>query len=578
MSSLAELFSVEDFDSKGKKKASLGKKGNKEKKIEKENKSIRYMLPVRVCCGTIQCVLTEEQFLDKVTLDENTVKNQIRKEYPELDGVPFNLVKFNNTYTNLLELLEKNRLIGDKKEDSGVDSTSEVEMVADADENEEPLDIAEAEEEYQEEESEDFDITEEESEEPDKQNDNEPVFKRGCWVKLDIHYQELKDQEDFHPVMVKAGRCTMEIGEEIAGSLEGISGAWVKEHPEYQGCSYHYDERNRYLVPYMMGKAEIKGKKYTLPIQVGYLDQKEEYTSEDFDGLESIDWNRLRALYARKHPEYENASLVYHEELNLIYPVLEFKKELGKEQISVPVKVRGSGFVMELMQEDFQGRTSATMDEIRMLIENVYPEFSKERTEMIYDERGFVIPILKGSRKGMTISYDRKNQGIYEAFGRDGKCYRIEQMPYGCFDCREDGQMVDFNLTVNKIPIGLLKEIVKFFRINPKKEAAAQIFYEPAKNCYEVYYPQQETSECSVVFLRDHAMENEKVLVMDVHSHGSMPAFFSATDNHDEKGTRLFLVFGNLDKEYLSYKLRAGIAGNYKSLKLCEIFNLEVER
>ncbi len=70
-------------------------------------------------------------------------------------------------------------------------------------------------------------------------------------------------------------------------------------------------------------------------------------------------------------------------------------------------------------------------------------------------------------------------------------------------------------------------------------------------------------------------MENDKVLVLDIHSHGTMNAFISSTVTTDAKGTRLFMVFGNLDKKEITHKLRAGIAGNYKMLELSDVFETE---
>ena len=62
---------------------------------------------------------------------------------------------------------------------------------------------------------------------------------------------------------------------------------------------------------------------------------------------------------------------------------------------------------------------------------------------------------------------------------------------------------------------------------------------------------------------------------MDVHSHGQMNAFFSSVDNHDEKGTRLFLVLGKIGDKMPAWKLRAGIAGHYRELALSDVFDME---
>ena len=37
--------------------------------------------------------------------------------------------------------------------------------------------------------------------------------------------------------------------------------------------------------------------------------------------------------------------------------------------------------------------------------------------------------------------------------------------------------------------------------------------------------------------------------------------FFSSVDNEDEKGIRLYMVFGNLDRHTPGYALRVGVAG-----------------
>lgn len=575
-SSLAELFGISSEDVANKKKVTKGKGGGKTAK--KDNKPVkqggRYQLPVRIRSGYIQCTLTQEQF-GGVTLGENEIKTELRKLYPELCGIQFNLIKFSNEFTRLHETMEK--LAENTDADDEKDRTEE----------DDPLDIAEAapeedlENEDADEEQDDELDAEEETEKADSGSDDGQADEKtcqsgGCWVKLDIQYQEVKkDQTITFPVTVKVGKHEQEIKEKA--SLEEIREAWVKEYPEYAGCHFCYDERNRLLFPYMLGGTEIKGKKYTLPVQIGYLDQKETYTGADFGNaeLEQVTLEEIRKAYGKKHPEFENGMFVYNAEINLLFPVLEFKREMANERIGLPILVRGSGFKMVVGKEDLKNAESATLEEIRAVIESIYPEFSKERTEMQYDERGFVIPVLKGSRKGVQIMNERKNQGFFIVTGRDGFVYRIEQMPYGCFDCREDGSDVDFRMTEKKIPYGILMDVIGFFKKNSRKEAAVQIFFNMETEEYEIYYPEQQVTSASVVFTRNHDMENDKVLVMDIHSHGAMNAFFSSIDDNDEKGTRLFMVFGNLDKKEITHKLRAGIAGNYKMLKLSDVFEME---
>lgn len=601
MSSLADLFSVEDLQTRT--KGSKAKKGGADKKKGQKGgnstaKSVRYPLPVRVCHGHVRLVLASPEFTGK-TVGEDEIKKKIRGNFPELSGIDIGLVKFENSHTMAIEAVEKKRF-EEKTKISGDDpEETEDSPETDAPETgEEPdsLDIASAEDELTEDdeglpedEAEDDDLVGDESPEADDsdgddgEDDDSGAAKpasgygKGCWIKLDIHYREQKDPVLLeYPVTVKVGGVSREYGEEY-DSLAAIREHWVGLHPEYDGCLFHYDERQGLLLPFMRGENEIKGKKYKLPLSVGYLGLTEHYEAGDFgDGkADSVTMHQVRELYARKYPEYGNAIFAYHEKDGCLFPVVNFKQSDADALYSIPVKVRGGGFSLELESSDFNGKTEATLEEIRKALEVIYPEFSKERTEMIYDERGFVIPVLKGSRKGYRVTGSAPGRCLIHTAGRNGMTYRVEQTPFGFFDCREDGKEVDFRLNAPKIPGALLREIISFFKEDPDREAAVQIFYDPGSRTYELYYPPQKTSAAYVAFERNALMEEEKALVMDVHSHNRMRAFFSSVDDLDEKGTRLYLVIGRIDREPPMWCARAGIAGHYKTLELSDIFTME---
>lgn len=588
MNDLLSLFGGDDFNKEKKGKGKNAKGGKKENAA----KGVRYPLPVRVFSGHIRCLLDAGEFSGK-TVGEADVKNKIRQEYPELAGVQFNLVKFNNSYTEDYE--KNNRALQMKTDEEDIVEEKTVDV---------PLDFAAAvEDDVEQDASIDLDALSKATEayvgeiykfmesnkaaedsngaeEDNKEAKEDNIPSKGCWIKLDISYEPIaEDQEITLPVTVKVGNVTMNFKEAV-DSLAAIREEWVAVHPEYEGCLFHYDDKQRFLIPFMRGESEIIGKKYSLPVKVGYLDNMVVYEAHDFgnDSLESVTQGQIRKLYAVQHPEYENAIFSYIDEMNCLFPIMNFKKTDSKDKYSLPVKLRGSGFVLDLEPSDLNGKTEVTLEEVRVVLEEFYPEFSKERTEMIYDERGFIIPVLKGSKKGITITSTRRNQNLFMVQGRDGYRYRIEQMPYGHFECREDGTEADFHLSAQKIPGGLLCEIYWFFRKNPCKEAAAQIFYDDKTGMYELYFPKQRSNMCHVVFDRDMALEEEKVLVMDIHSHGRMDAFFSSVDNHDEKGTRLFLVLGKIDSTKPACKLRAGIAGHYKELAITDVFDLKMNK
>jgi PRTRC genetic system protein A len=53
-------------------------------------------------------------------------------------------------------------------------------------------------------------------------------------------------------------------------------------------------------------------------------------------------------------------------------------------------------------------------------------------------------------------------------------------------------------------------------------------------------------------------------LAVDIHSHGCMGAFFSATDDDDDRGElKLSIVIGNLDADEASMRMRLCALGQF---------------
>ena len=114
----------------------------------------------------------------------------------------------------------------------------------------------------------------------------------------------------------------------------------------------------------------------------------------------------------------------------------------------------------------------------------------------------------------------------------------------------EEGN-VEFGISnFGKIPINLFREILAFFKSicdESKDEAYVQTFWDPAEKRYFNHVPPQRVSGASVNFERDIGLEARCYLVLETHSHNTMGAFFSGTDNADEKSDRFFAVIGKLN-------------------------------
>jgi len=82
---------------------------------------------------------------------------------------------------------------------------------------------------------------------------------------------------------------------------------------------------------------------------------------------------------------------------------------------------------------------------------------------------------------------------------------------------------------------------------------------------YHLYVPEQEGTGGGV----EYAVGDS--IVLDLHSHGEMKAWFSTTDNKDEQGFKLYGVIGQLGKNP-HVLLRVGIYGYFHLIPWGEVF------
>jgi len=121
-----------------------------------------------------------------------------------------------------------------------------------------------------------------------------------------------------------------------------------------------------------------------------------------------------------------------------------------------------------------------------------------------------------------------------------------------------------YSLTLPKIPKKLYEQTINFFKEVNKKfgasEAFIQFYYDVEKKNYIAHVPSQKVRAASVVYDASQNLNNQDpkryIFVCEIHSHGQMDAFFSGTDNADEKDTRFFGVIGRLDKPEQTEKFR----------------------
>jgi PRTRC genetic system protein A len=98
------------------------------------------------------------------------------------------------------------------------------------------------------------------------------------------------------------------------------------------------------------------------------------------------------------------------------------------------------------------------------------------------------------------------------------------------------------------------------------KEALYHFKHDGAR--VRVLKPAQRATAASVVAIEGEAAD----IILDLHSHGNLGAFWSGTDNGDEQGFRVYGVIGRLDTAP-EIRLRLGVYGYWFPLPVSLLFD-----
>lgn len=135
-------------------------------------------------------------------------------------------------------------------------------------------------------------------------------------------------------------------------------------------------------------------------------------------------------------------------------------------------------------------------------------------------------------------------------------------------------------MPAGKVPIKFLHQIEAFFREVMKAnkgsnlEAQAFVIWNPALG-YHIRIPEQTVSGASVSYKWENFIGPDDVVVLDMHSHNSMGAFFSGTDDRDDNGNcTISGVIGEMHKQKPAMVFRFNLPGNVKinNLTVDDIF------
>ena len=178
---------------------------------------------------------------------------------------------------------------------------------------------------------------------------------------------------------------------------------------------------------------------------------------------------------------------------------------------------------------------------------------------------------------------DTSGKAISIVPGRDGNVYEIRNTRMGKFitpiaDCEMLSEVrAGFIPALPRIPQYLMTQIVTLFRQftsnGNEHEALVNVYYDTQDGVFITDVPEQIVTKGSVESVENPDFIGERYIhYMDIHSHNSMKAFFSGTDDNDEKATRLYSVIGRLDKYFPDIKTRISNGGKFWEIDPALVF------
>ena len=120
------------------------------------------------------------------------------------------------------------------------------------------------------------------------------------------------------------------------------------------------------------------------------------------------------------------------------------------------------------------------------------------------------------------------------------------------------------HLAHGPIPAGLFELGLRWFQDAPETERFFAIRWDG--DAYRLVVPPQAGSATRLAYRPPAGV------VAEFHSHGSSPAFFSAVDDRDEQGFRVYGVVGRLDSPLPELRLRVGVYGHFAPLDWPQVF------
>lgn len=180
-------------------------------------------------------------------------------------------------------------------------------------------------------------------------------------------------------------------------------------------------------------------------------------------------------------------------------------------------------------------------------------------------------------------SFNKSKKPIRIIKTKDNRYLEIRRTPYAIFsteieevpelkDKTSDIKWADdYILLIPKIPKFLLYEILEVFKNAYPNECLVNICWNMELKEFYLRIPEQKTTINRVYYQK----LADDIVVMELHSHGILKAYFSKTDDKDELATGFYGVMGKVKSKNPQLRVRYSCGGRFKEIHPASIFDLE---
>lgn len=280
--------------------------------------------------------------------------------------------------------------------------------------------------------------------------------------------------------------------------------------------------------------------KYPLPLTLYVVTWNERYelTREMFDGKAKVSKEEITKFMAQSEKMFADkerkADYIYNEDKNLMSCMFMSGKK-GAHSISC----------------EEMGETAAHTGLVKLI------RSAKELEEC--RKRDMFVGICCDMAESFILKA-LPHGNFYGYFGKEKECCTIKR--------------VAWERKLPKIQRTVLDGIIQYFRRDLSKEAVVRILYNRASGEFFTIAAGGKRSKQAIEYdFTDVALcVSDVISVMEIHSHNTMPAYFSSVDDKDEKYPGIYGVIGNLDTVEPTMKFRAGFDGVFTCIDVEELF------